>query len=432
MKYQVLFVEDDEAICYLVSRYRFWQESDFCLRACASNGREALERLEKEKFDLVITDIRMPVMDGMALMAAMRSSYPQAAVILTSTYSDFESAREGMRLGALDFIPKPIVEKKLSEALAYIRPELERRRRERQQEKEAEGSFRPDEEWLSELYRCLVRGSGKNPPAPENGAAPSDDRPAPESAALSDDRSAPENAADSSDGRPAPESVALSDNRSVPENAADSSAGHQDMTELEACCSRLLEEMKQEGNPGAGKQREIFCGMAEWLWDRMCRDYPWMQPFLSMERLLAGITGESGFLTALGELEERAQCFCLAGIDGPASRICGLMVRNLSRGDCLEEVAREMELSRDYVRILFKSRTGMGQNEYLTMMRMEYAKMLLEQTSLKVYEVGEQAGYGTIDYFTRLFKAYTGETPVQYRKRMQRDVSVFSGKKTGM
>ena len=58
--YRVLFVDDDEAIGFLVARYRIWKTAGFELADFAYNGREALEKLSAGGFDLIITDIRMP------------------------------------------------------------------------------------------------------------------------------------------------------------------------------------------------------------------------------------------------------------------------------------------------------------------------------------------------------------------------------------
>ena len=74
-KYQVLFVDDDRAAGYIVSRFKVWEESDFTLKSIASSSTEALKLLEKEFYDLVITDIRMPGMDGLELIRVIREKY---------------------------------------------------------------------------------------------------------------------------------------------------------------------------------------------------------------------------------------------------------------------------------------------------------------------------------------------------------------------
>ena len=100
--------------------YRFWQESGSCLKAETGSGEEALNLLKKDYFDLVITDLRMMAGEGILLAEAMKRQGCTASLVLSGSLCSFESAREGMRLGALDFIPKPVTERKLSEALDGI------------------------------------------------------------------------------------------------------------------------------------------------------------------------------------------------------------------------------------------------------------------------------------------------------------------------
>ena len=115
--YRVLFVDDDEAIGFLVARYRIWKTAGFELADFAYNGREALEKLSAGDFDLIITDIRMPVMNGLDLLRRIREKGYPAIVILASTYQDFTYAKEGIRLGAVEYLEKPYSEEKVAEAL---------------------------------------------------------------------------------------------------------------------------------------------------------------------------------------------------------------------------------------------------------------------------------------------------------------------------
>jgi DNA-binding NtrC family response regulator len=72
-----------------------------------NNPVEAAELLDKEKFDLIITDLKMPGMDGMELLAAARKKDEDALVIVITAYGSLESAEEAMAQGAYDFITKP-------------------------------------------------------------------------------------------------------------------------------------------------------------------------------------------------------------------------------------------------------------------------------------------------------------------------------------
>ena len=57
-------------------------------------------------------------------------------------------------------------------------------------------------------------------------------------------------------------------------------------------------------------------------------------------------------------------------------------------------------------------------NQFVLKYKMEYARYLLSQTDSLIYEISDSLGYKTTDYFTKLFKEYTGETPAQYRKNI--------------
>lgn len=81
----------------------------FRLAGEASDGREALSKALEIRPDVVITDIRMPCLDGLALAAELRRRGSEARVVIVSGYADFEYARTAMRLGVREFLLKPIV-----------------------------------------------------------------------------------------------------------------------------------------------------------------------------------------------------------------------------------------------------------------------------------------------------------------------------------
>jgi len=83
----------------------------------AKNGLEAIEKIEKDVFDLVLTDLKMPEMDGLELLKTLKGIRPEVMVILITAYGSIETAVEAMRLGANDYITKPI---DLNELLIHI------------------------------------------------------------------------------------------------------------------------------------------------------------------------------------------------------------------------------------------------------------------------------------------------------------------------
>ena len=78
-----------------------------CRVETASSGEEALHLLSQQPFDLMLADIKMPGMDGMALLEMVRKSYPSLTVVMMTAYGHIELAVEAMRAGAYDFIAKP-------------------------------------------------------------------------------------------------------------------------------------------------------------------------------------------------------------------------------------------------------------------------------------------------------------------------------------
>ncbi|MBU5348297.1 response regulator transcription factor [Paenibacillus lautus] len=82
----------------------------------------------------------------------------------------------------------------------------------------------------------------------------------------------------------------------------------------------------------------------------------------------------------------------------------------------LKDISRKFHFNRSYLGQKFRNHENMSFNEYLFIQRMERAKMLLEQTDLKVYEIANEVGYTEIDWFYKRFKFYTGVSANEYRK----------------
>jgi len=83
----------------------------------AGNGRDALAALSVRRFDLLITDLQMPEMDGHELLARVQEDYPLLRRIVITGYTTMENALEAMKLGAIGFVPKPVDPQILSELI---------------------------------------------------------------------------------------------------------------------------------------------------------------------------------------------------------------------------------------------------------------------------------------------------------------------------
>ncbi len=117
--YRTLLVDDRDIYIIELKRLRVWgEQSGFVVAGRAQDGARALEMLRRERFDVVITDICMPKMDGIRLLQEIKKENLCPIVILLSEHSDFEYARNGLQFGAFDYIVKPVQEQKVSEVLA--------------------------------------------------------------------------------------------------------------------------------------------------------------------------------------------------------------------------------------------------------------------------------------------------------------------------
>ncbi len=84
------------------------------------------------------------------------------------------------------------------------------------------------------------------------------------------------------------------------------------------------------------------------------------------------------------------------------------------------EVAEEVGLAPNYLGMLFRKETGQTIREYINFCRVEEAKRLMERTNHNITEMALQVGFDNITYFSTIFKKYTGLTPVEYRKNLQK------------
>jgi DNA-binding NtrC family response regulator len=104
MSLRILVVDDD--VQGLASTQKILQHAGY-IAETAVDGQAAIERVRKEDFDLVISDVRMPRMTGLEFLSALRHSGKDTPVVLMTAYGRVEDAVWAMKLGAVDFLTKP-------------------------------------------------------------------------------------------------------------------------------------------------------------------------------------------------------------------------------------------------------------------------------------------------------------------------------------
>lgn len=125
---KVLLVDDEAPILNNLNRVLPWQEMGMTVVGMARSGMEALRIAEEECPDLVLCDIRMPVMDGLTFVRKLREMGLRSEVLLLTGYQEFEYAREAIRLGVKEYICKPIHYEELGNKLREIGAQIRSRK----------------------------------------------------------------------------------------------------------------------------------------------------------------------------------------------------------------------------------------------------------------------------------------------------------------
>ncbi len=127
--YKVIVVDDETWICKLIRKIVDWNELGFEIVADAGDGLSALNLIKEHRPDLVITDIRMPSLDGIELIKTARELNIDTEFMIISGYSDFEYARSAIKYDAFGYIVKPLDRDELQEMLLSVKEKINKKQK---------------------------------------------------------------------------------------------------------------------------------------------------------------------------------------------------------------------------------------------------------------------------------------------------------------
>lgn len=356
--YKVLIIDDDKSTRYMLKRFKMWEAYGFAIANEACDGKEALQKLKSCHFDLIITDIKMPGMDGIEFLHELKSMKWQVCVIFLSTHSDFEYAKQGIRLGVFDYMTKPLNNDLFCEALErakkYLDEEYAKRRKldaEKKQLTESTGLYYPITR-EKKLAACLLSGSSLITKEIENTFV--------------------------------------------------------EITEMFAS--------------DRYKIGILLNMMLANLSEKIYATFPWLQKLegktitYDMTEAQSIAEMKQKFLVYINSGIEIIRKYELHHADSVIRRTCAYVIDHVEQDIKLEMIANEVHISKDYIGKIFKQKTGCNFNDFVTKVKMEHAKYLILTGEFKNYEVSEKLGYSKPDYFSRRFKEYTGYTPTEFKK----------------
>lgn len=157
---KIFLVEDEFVVREGIKNNIDWSSHGYEFCGEASDGELAFPMIQKQRPDIVITDIRMPFMDGLALSKLIKKELPWTEIIILSGYEEFEYAKEGIKIGVAEYLTKPISGEELLNVIDRLALEIEEKRREREigekYHKEMEENIQQERK---NLFQYLVSGT---------------------------------------------------------------------------------------------------------------------------------------------------------------------------------------------------------------------------------------------------------------------------------
>lgn len=121
--YEVMIADDEEIIRRGLAGF-VRKDPDFHVAALAEDGEMALEMAQKQALDLVFVDINMPFMNGLSFVEKLLAFQPDVMVVIVTGYDDFQFVQQALRLGAADYLLKPVMEQPFYQLLERLKQQL--------------------------------------------------------------------------------------------------------------------------------------------------------------------------------------------------------------------------------------------------------------------------------------------------------------------
>lgn len=360
MRYRVIIVDDEPWTRDVIKRLCNWQALNLEVSGEASDGTAGLILVEELKPHIVITDIRMPGMDGIELMKTLLKIPGCIKVIVISGYNDYTYMREAVKHKAMDYLLKPVDPEELNLLLEKCVRELD-------EEQLQEGlSYEPDAflnvSWFPEYLKL----------------------------------------------------------RSLLKSCLKDLNSQSALSTLSSISKTVM--VNEENNVAMGMTMKLFYDLVWMLEQFIVSEDPSITHFLPEKFVFNSKTSFEDVIIYLKELYAKVIDTLQNSLHNRnrinmieiQKHIDHRYVENIT----LESVADHFYVSKEYLSKMFKIHTGINFLEYVTMKRMEKAKEMILEHNLQIKNVAELLGYSDIAHFYKNFKKYHGITPGEMRKNL--------------
>lgn len=370
--YKVIVADDEPFMLEGWKTMIDWQGCGYELCGTATDGEEALELIGLVNPDLVVTDIQMPVLDGIGLIRTMREElrYDSQIVIVTG-YSEFGYAQQAIRYRVNEYVLKPLVPEEIHALLRNLIIPLDTQRQ------EIEKGYAQEPYEATELLDTHL-----------------DEGDMIEEVDLEKMTSR------------AKQMLALIE------------AG--DVTGIDHAVDEMMHEMKESRAAGGWNQSAI-----RYIHGELLRRYGLIGADQTLLQAQTWHHTESWHRGDLKQLFVRiAETFATAsqtdtGSGGLVAEAVQYLKEHYRSKIKLQQLANHIHVNAAYLGQQFKREMGVSFSEYVHRLRIEEARRMLRRTNMKISDIALELGYHDAEYFTEKFKALTGELPSLYKTNNQ-------------
>lgn len=411
-----VFLVDDEVVIREGIRTSFpWDETEYTLVGEAPDGEIALPMIRDTNPDILITDIRMPFMDGIELCRTVRSRMPWIGVIILSGYDDFEYARKGIQLGVKEYLLKPISAEELRQVLDRVSESMKRDKQERERSERLRRRLESGDQFLRDklLSALFSEESGE---ADAEGIITQLEN-------LGMNIRSPYYAVIDAAFTP------IREGQDALWELAEASGG---IVRATACRtgSRLLVLGKKEadaeeqayafGASAADELERSGCGKIRISIGEIVDKPDLILHSMKTARHLRHMLGDGEEKPVIIGVRETGDL--PDGKKSVSAEARLWLSQNYTNANLmLQDAAQAVGMSNSRFSTVFAQETGNTFTEYLTMLRLNRAKELLRETDRKSGQIALDVGYNDSHYFSYLFKKNTGMTPGEYRTQYENE-----------
>lgn len=358
-RYKVFLADDEAAMREGVRNNIDWDNSKFVLAGEAPDGEMALPLMQEILPDILITDIKMPFMNGLELSEIVKRTMPWIKIIILSGHDEFEFAKQAITIGVEEYMLKPVTSAKLMETLEEIAKNIEDEKAKLIDMGEVD-------------LETLISFTESNKPS-------------------------------------IVEQLRYASKEDIPECLDEyfNDPSNKGMTSFLFMNYVFVDVLVASRNT-----IEEFGGDASELMKEYSNITELLSTDFTVERMKATLT----------EILEKTIVFRNAAAgskhDSTISKAKKYIQENYAQPDIsLHTVAEKVNVSPNHFSTIFRQETGETFINYITTIRMEKAKYLLATTSMRTSDIGYEIGYNDTHYFSYAFKRNTGMTAKEFRRK---------------